>query len=45
MNLLREEFNINSTKQLGSILFENLDLPQKKNKSGGFSTNSEILNF
>ena len=39
-----EEFNINSTKQLGSILFENLDLPhKKKNKSGGFSTNSEIL--
>ena len=39
-----EEFNINSTKQLGSILFETLDLPhRKKNKSGGFSTNSEIL--
>ena len=39
-----EEFNINSTKQLGSILFENLDLPhKKKNKSGGFSTNSDIL--
>ena len=29
---------------MGSILFENLDLPhKKKNKSGGFSTNSEIL--
>ena len=39
-----QEFNINSTKQLGSILFETLDLPhRKKNKSGGFSTNSEIL--
>ncbi len=43
-NFSGEEFNINSTKQLGSILFENLDLPhKKKNKSGGFSTNSEVL--
>ena len=43
-SLSGEEFNINSTKQLGSILFESLDLPhKKKNKSGGFSTNSEVL--
>ncbi len=43
-SLSGEEFNINSTKQLGCILFENLDLPhKKKNKSGGFSTNSEVL--
>ena len=42
--LSKEEFNINSTKQLGSILFEKLNLPhKKKNKSGGFSTNSEVL--
>ena len=42
--LAEEEFNINSTKQLGSILFEKLKLPhKKKNKSGGYSTNSEVL--
>ena len=41
-----EEFNINSTKQLGVVLFEKLSLPhKKKNKSGGFSTNSEVLEF
>ena len=39
-----KEFNINSPKQLGVVLFENLSLPhKKKNKSGGFSTNSEVL--
>ncbi len=38
------EFNINSTKQLGEIIFDKLKIPgAKKNKSGGFSTNSEIL--
>ena len=42
--LAEEEFNINSTKQLGRILFEKLKLPhKKKNKSGGYSTNSEVL--
>ena len=39
-----KDFNINSTKQLGEILFNELKLPGgKKNKSGGFSTNSEVL--
>ncbi len=38
------EFNINSTKQLGEIIFNKLKIPgAKKNKSGGFSTNSEVL--
>ena len=38
------EFNINSTKQLGEVLFNKLGLKgAKKNKSGGFSTNSEVL--
>ncbi len=38
-----EEFNINSPKQLGHILFEKLQLkPAKKTKSG-FSTNADAL--
>ena len=38
------EFNINSTKQLGDIIFDKLKIPgAKKNKSGSFSTNSEVL--
>ncbi len=43
-DLAGEEFNINSPKQLGVILFEKLGLPfGKKNKSGGYSTNVDIL--
>ena len=39
-----EKFNINSPAQLGKILFEKLGLPAaKKTKSGGYSTNAEIL--
>lgn len=39
-----EEFNINSPKQLGVILFEKLGLPfGKKNKSGSYSTNVDVL--
>lgn len=39
-----EEFNINSPKQLGAILFEKLNLPYgKKNKSGSYSTNVDVL--
>ncbi|MBQ6947428.1 MAG: DNA polymerase I, partial [Clostridia bacterium] len=42
-DLAEEEFNINSPKQLGSILFEKLQLkPAKKTKSG-FSTNADAL--
>lgn len=38
------EFNINSPKQLGEILFEKLNLPYgKKNKSGGYTTDADVL--
>ena len=38
-----EEFNIASTKQLGSILFEKLGLPAKKKTKSGYSTGAEVL--
>lgn len=38
-----EEFNINSTKQLGKILFEKLELPPIKKTKTGYSTNVEVL--
>lgn len=41
--LAGEEFNINSPKQLGEILFEKLGLPAKKKTKTGYSTNAEIL--
>ncbi|MDR0903462.1 MAG: DNA polymerase I [Ruminococcus sp.] len=42
--LAGERFNILSPKQLGVILFEKLALPHgKKLKSGGFSTNADVL--
>ena len=41
--LAGEEFNINSTKQLGKILFEKLDLPIIKKTKTGYSTNIEVL--
>jgi len=38
-----EEFNINSPKQLGVILFEKLGLPVIKKTKTGYSTNIEVL--
>ena len=38
-----EPFNINSTKQLGELLFEKLDLPAIKKTKTGYSTNAEVL--
>ncbi|MBR3738227.1 MAG: DNA polymerase I, partial [Eubacterium sp.] len=37
------EFNINSPKQLGVALFEDLMLPCKKKTKTGYSTNAEVL--
>ncbi|MBR5156397.1 MAG: DNA polymerase I [Clostridia bacterium] len=37
------EFNINSTKQLGEVLFEKLSLPVVKKTKTGYSTNVEVL--
>ena len=38
-----EEFNINSPKQLGGILFDKLQLPHGKKTKTGWSTNAEVL--
>jgi len=38
-----EEFNINSPKQLGVILFEKLGLPVIKKTRTGYSTDAEVL--
>lgn len=38
-----EEFNISSTKQLGTILFEKLNLPNGKKTKTGYSTDSDTL--
>ncbi len=38
-----EQFNINSPKQLGHILFEKLGLPSGKKTKTGYSTNAEVL--
>ena len=38
-------FNVNSPKQLGEVLFDELKLPPpKKKKSGGYSTDADTLN-
>ena len=42
-NLAGREFNINSPKQLGEILFEELKLPVYKKNKSGYSTDVEVL--
>ena len=37
------EFNINSTKQLGNVLFEKLMLPHYRKTKSGYSTDAEVL--
>ena len=41
--LAGETFNINSTQQLGHILFDKLGLPPVKKTKTGYSTNAEVL--
>ena len=41
--LAGQEFNINSTKQLGEVLFEKLGLPVYKKTKTGYSTDVDIL--
>jgi DNA polymerase I len=41
--LAGEEFNINSPKQLGVILFEKLELPVIKKTKTGYSTSADVL--
>ncbi len=41
--LAGDTFNINSTKQLGEILFERLNLPVIKKTKTGYSTDAEVL--
>lgn len=36
-------FNLNSPKQLGKALFEDLQLPAKKKTKSGYSTNADVL--
>ena len=38
-----ESFNINSTKQLGELLFDKLQLPVMKKTKTGYSTNADVL--
>jgi len=42
-SLAGEEFNINSTKQLGEVLFVKLGLPPVKKTKTGYSTDVEVL--
>ena len=41
--LAGEEFNLNSTQQLGVVLFEKLGLPVVKKTKTGYSTSAEVL--
>lgn len=43
INQAGEEFNLNSPKQLGKILFDNLQLPVVKKTKTGYSTDIEVL--
>ena len=38
-----ETFNINSPKQLGAVLFENMKIPGGKKTKTGYSTAADVL--
>ncbi len=38
-----KEFNVNSPKQLGEVLFDEMGLPGMKKTKSGYSTNAEVL--
>ena len=42
-SVAKETFNINSTKQLGKVLFEDLGLTAKKKTKTGYSTDEKVL--
>ena len=42
-NYAGEEFNINSPKQLGDILFDKLKLPHAKKNKNGYVTDADVL--
>lgn len=42
-SLAGREFNINSTQQLGSVLFDEMGLPKGKKTKTGYSTNEQVL--
>ena len=42
-NIAGMEFNINSPKQLGEVLFEKMGLPVKKKTKSGYSTAEDVL--
>lgn len=44
IELAGKPFNVNSTKQLASVLFEDLGLKSGKKTKTGYSTNVEVLN-
>ncbi|HIT44399.1 TPA: DNA polymerase I, partial [Candidatus Avacholeplasma faecigallinarum] len=41
--LANKEFNISSPKQLGTVLFEDLNIPYPKKKGASYSTDIEVL--
>ncbi len=43
LQLAGHEFNPNSTKELGTVLFEELGLPSQKKTKTGYSTNVDVL--